>query len=56
MKFSPARSLIPVLILFILASDHAHAAMPLTKVLLTTGSLSEREGALYVPSLISTSL
>ena len=48
MKFLPTRSLIPVLILFILVSDHAHAAMPLTKVLMTTGSLSEREGALYV--------
>jgi len=48
MKFSPTRSLIPVLILFIWASDHAYGAATPTKVLMTTGSLSEREGALYV--------
>ncbi|HEX9263152.1 MAG TPA: ABC transporter substrate-binding protein [Candidatus Binatia bacterium] len=38
------------LFLAVLASDQlfVHAAAPLTKVLVTTGSASEREGALYV--------
>jgi len=38
------------LLLAVLASDPlpVHAAAPLTKVLITTGSASEREGALYV--------
>ena len=38
------------LLLAVLVSDHlpVHAAVPLAKVLVTTGSASEREGALYV--------
>jgi ABC-type nitrate/sulfonate/bicarbonate transport system substrate-binding protein len=38
------------LLLAVLASDPllVHAAAPLSKVLITTGSASEREGALYV--------
>ena len=38
------------LLLAVLVSDHllVHAAAPLVKVLVTTGSASEREGALYV--------
>ena len=38
------------LLLAVLVSDHllVHAAAPLAKVLVTTGSASEREGALYV--------
>ena len=37
-----------LLALVIAHSPCAHAAVPLTKVLITTGSASEREGALYV--------
>jgi NitT/TauT family transport system substrate-binding protein len=37
-----------LLALLIAHSPCAHAAVPLTKVLITTGSASEREGALYV--------
>jgi NitT/TauT family transport system substrate-binding protein len=48
MKFSPTRSLMLLFALVILTPVHAHAAASLTKVLMTTGSLSEREGALYV--------
>jgi len=40
--------LFPLTALFILAYAPAHAAAPLTKVLMTTGSLSEREVVLYV--------
>ncbi len=38
------------ILLAVLVSDHllVHAAAPLVKVLVTTGSASEREGALYV--------
>jgi ABC-type nitrate/sulfonate/bicarbonate transport system substrate-binding protein len=38
------------ILLAVLFSDHllVHAAAPLVKVLVTTGSASEREGALYV--------
>src|SRR5580765_7762323 len=38
------------ILLAVLFSDHllVHAAAPLVKVLVTTGSSSEREGALYV--------
>jgi NitT/TauT family transport system substrate-binding protein len=42
----PAAALL--LALLISHSPCAHAAVPLTKVLITTGSASEREGALYV--------
>lgn len=41
-------SLVLVLVIFIADYPLAHAAAPLTKVLMTTGSLSEREGALYI--------
>jgi NitT/TauT family transport system substrate-binding protein len=37
-----------LLALFVLAYTPAHAATTLTKVLMTTGSFSEREGVLYV--------
>src|SRR5258708_4486770 len=39
-----------LILLAVLVSDHllVHAAAPLVKVLVTTGSASEREGALYV--------
>jgi ABC-type nitrate/sulfonate/bicarbonate transport system substrate-binding protein len=40
--------LFTLLALFILACAPAHAAAPLTKAVMTTGSLSEREGVLYV--------
>lgn len=40
--------LVLYLFLAIFNSSPAHAATPLTKVLVTTGSSSEREGALYV--------
>jgi NitT/TauT family transport system substrate-binding protein len=40
--------LFPLTALFVLACPPAHAAAPSTKVLMTTGSLSEREGVLYV--------
>ena len=38
------------ILLAVLVSDHllVHAAAPLVRVLATTGSASEREGALYV--------
>lgn len=48
MKIRFFRSLFPLLALFVLISAPAHAAATLTKVLMTTGSLSEREGVLYV--------
>ena len=48
MKIRFFRSLFPLLALFVLMSAPAHAAATLTKVLMTTGSLSEREGVLYV--------
>jgi NitT/TauT family transport system substrate-binding protein len=40
--------LFPLTALFILIYTPAHAAATLTKVLMTTGSFSEREGVLYV--------
>jgi len=47
MKFRPVEALF--LFLTLLISTHpVEAAAPLTKVVMTTGSLSEREGALYV--------
>ena len=48
MKFTPAGSLLILFALLVADCTRAHAAVPLTKVLLTTGSSSEREGALYV--------
>src|SRR5262245_41840255 len=44
------RCFVPLNLLFILANSFvsAHAAAPLTKILLTTGSVSEREAAIYV--------
>ena len=39
---------IPLFFLFTLYHQSADAAAPLTKVVMTTGSLSEREGVLYV--------
>ncbi len=48
MKFTPAGSLLILFALLVADAVPAHAAAPLTKVLLTTGSSSEREGALYV--------
>ena len=46
-KFPIVESLL-VLILFLSNYSTAHAAAPLIKVLVTTGSSSEREGALYI--------
>lgn len=48
MKFLLAGSLSVSLALLVFNCAQADAAAPLTKVLLTTGSSSEREGALYV--------
>jgi NitT/TauT family transport system substrate-binding protein len=48
MKFPSTEALILFLFLFIFSFSTARAAAPLTKVVLTTGSLSEREGVLYV--------
>ena len=48
MKFTPAGSLLILFAFLVADCPDAHAAVPLTKVLLTTGSSSEREGALYV--------
>jgi NitT/TauT family transport system substrate-binding protein len=48
MKASLRFLLLPLMIFFVSIWTAAHAAAPLTKVVMTTGSLSEREGALYV--------
>jgi ABC-type nitrate/sulfonate/bicarbonate transport system substrate-binding protein len=40
--------LISVFSFFIFRNDLARAAAPLTKVIMTSGSVSEREGAIYV--------
>lgn len=48
MKFTPAGSLLILFALLVADAVPVHTAAPLTKVLLTTGSSSEREGALYV--------
>jgi len=48
MKFTPAGLLLILFALLVADAVPAHAAAPPTKVLLTTGSSSEREGALYV--------
>jgi NitT/TauT family transport system substrate-binding protein len=47
MKFRPGDGLV-VLAVLVFSALSVEAAAPLTKVLMTTGSLSEREGALYV--------
>ena len=48
MTFRPVQSFIFLLALLVAICPLAQAAAPLTKVLVTTGSASEREGALYV--------
>jgi len=48
MRFSALNSLILFVVVLIFDYHPAHAAATLTKVVMTTGSLSEREGALYV--------
>jgi ABC-type nitrate/sulfonate/bicarbonate transport system substrate-binding protein len=48
MTFSPVQSFIFLLALLVALCPLAQAAAPLTKVLVTTGSSSEREGALYI--------
>jgi NitT/TauT family transport system substrate-binding protein len=46
--FRPAQSVLFFLAVLVAGCPIAEAAMPLTKALVTTGSASEREGALYV--------
>jgi len=48
MKVRSTQSLIVLLFLIISSYQLVQAAAPLTKVVMTTGSLSEREGVLYV--------
>jgi NitT/TauT family transport system substrate-binding protein len=48
MRVSVPYSLILCIVVLMLGLQEAHAAAPLTKVVMTTGSLSEREGALYI--------
>jgi ABC-type nitrate/sulfonate/bicarbonate transport system substrate-binding protein len=48
MKFPSTEALVLFLFIFLFSFSTARAAAPLTKVVLTTGSLSEREGVLYV--------
>ena len=48
MKLLPAGSLAFLITLLVADYFQAHAAAPPRKVLITTGSSSEREGALYV--------
>jgi NitT/TauT family transport system substrate-binding protein len=48
MRVSAPYSLILCIVVLMLGLQEAHAAAPLTKVVMTTGSLSEREGALYI--------
>ena len=48
MRVSIPYSLILCIVVLMLGLQEAHAAAPLTKVVMTTGSLSEREGALYI--------
>src|SRR5258705_13234376 len=48
MKIRTIESLLIVLVVFASLCPLVHAAAPLAKVLVTTGSASEREGALYV--------
>src|SRR4051794_4301953 len=49
MMFKPPRSIISLLFLILLSSYHAaQAATPLAKIVITTGSQTEREAAIYV--------
>jgi len=48
MKMQLTALLISVFSFFIFRNDLARAAAPLTKVIMTSGSVSEREGAIYV--------
>lgn len=48
MRVSVAYSLMLCVVVLMLDLQGVHAAAPLTKVVMTTGSLSEREGALYI--------
>ena len=48
MKFSLVGSLILCAVVALFNDHSARAAAPLTKLVMTTGSLSEREGALYI--------
>lgn len=48
MKCESAVLLISVLSFFLCKAQAAHAAAPVTKVVMTSGSVSEREGAIYV--------
>src|SRR5689334_10694160 len=48
MRISVTYLLVLCVVVLMLALPGAHAAAPLTKVVMTTGSLSEREGALYI--------
>src|SRR5258705_1965033 len=48
MKLRLITLLISVLSFFIFGFQYSYAATPLTKVIMTSGSVSEREGAIYV--------
>jgi ABC-type nitrate/sulfonate/bicarbonate transport system substrate-binding protein len=48
MKLRLITLLISVLSFFIFGFQYSYAAAPLTKVIMTSGSVSEREGAIYV--------
>jgi len=48
MKLRLIALFISVFSLFFLRVQSAHSAAPLAKVIMTTGSVSEREGAIYV--------
>ena len=48
MKLRLLTLLISVLSFFIFGFQYSYAATPLTKVIMTSGSVSEREGAIYV--------
>ena len=48
MKLQFTALLVSLFSFFIFSNDPARAAAPLTKVIMTSGSVSEREGAIYV--------
>ena len=48
MRQALSGAFIIVLLLAAITARNAHAAQPLTKVVMTTGSFSEREAAMYV--------
>ena len=48
MKCKSTGGLILILTFFPIRAQPAHAAAPLTKIVMTSGSVSEREGAIYV--------